>query len=292
MKIFFIGTVKFSFDALNALIRSGSEVVGVATREDTAMNSDYKDLRPLCDQFNLPYKIVNDINHPNNISFIKQTNPDVIYCFGWSNLLKTELLTLAPKGVVGFHPAHIPHNKGRHPIIWALCLGLKTTASSFFFMDEGADTGDILSQEIVPITEDDDAASLYDKLTNIAIEQILDFTISLAKGTNNRIRQLGTGNTWRKRGRRDGEIDFRMPSKNIFNLVRALAKPYIGAHLVYNNQEVKVWKTEMSNLGQANDEPGKVLDRNDHSFTVKTGDGAITILEHELENIPRIGNYI
>lgn len=292
MKIFFIGTVKFSYDALNALLHSGSEVVGVATREDTALNADYKDLRPLCNQFQVPYKIVNDINHPNNISFIKQTKPDVIYCFGWSNLLKAELLTLSSKGVIGFHPAHIPYNKGRHPIIWALCLGLKTTASSFFFMNEGADTGDILSQEIVPITEDDDAASLYDKLTKIAIGQILDFTISLAKGTNKRIRQIGEGNTWRKRGRRDGEIDFRMSSKNIYNLVRSLTKPYVGAHLMHNDQEYKIWKTAISDLGQSNEEPGKILDRNDRSFTVKTGDGAITVLDHELENIPQIGNYI
>ena len=57
------------------------------------------------------------------------------------------ILDLAPLGIIGFHPAALPRNRGRHPIVWALVLGLEETASTFFFMDKGADTGDILSQE-------------------------------------------------------------------------------------------------------------------------------------------------
>jgi len=64
-----------------------------------------------------------------------------------SSLLKKELLSLPPNGVLGYHPAKLPQNRGRHPLIWSLVLGLEESASTFYFMDEGADSGDILSQK-------------------------------------------------------------------------------------------------------------------------------------------------
>ena len=67
-------------------------------------------------------------------------------------------------GVIGYHPAALPKNRGRHPLIWALVLGLKKTASSFFIMDERADSGDVISQEEIIINDDDDASSLYAKM--------------------------------------------------------------------------------------------------------------------------------
>lgn len=65
------------------------------------------------------------------MNFISSLNPDIIYCFGWSKLLSPEIFCLAPKGVIGFHPTKLPHNRGRHPIIWSLVLGLEETASTF-----------------------------------------------------------------------------------------------------------------------------------------------------------------
>jgi len=293
MRIFFIGTVRFSYNSLKALLESGEEIVGVATKANSVINADYEDLDPLCRAYNIPCKIVNDINHPNNIEFIKNTSPDVIYCFGWSNLLKSELLFIPPKGIVGFHPAKIPYNRGRHPIIWALCLGLKTTAASFFFMDEEADTGDILSQVEVDIYDSDDANTLYERIVEVAIPEILLITQQLKSGLENRLPQdKEEGNAWRKRSKRDGEIDFRMSSKSIYNLVRALTKPYVGAHIFYNGQDFKVWSVEIVDYEKDNVEPGKILMADDVNFIVKTADGAVKILKHEFTEIPKIGAYL
>ena len=71
---------------------------------------------------------------------------------GWSRIIGKELLAVPPKGIVGYHPAALPANRGRHPIIWALALGLKETASTFFFMDNGADSGPIISQKSLIIS--------------------------------------------------------------------------------------------------------------------------------------------
>ena len=88
----------------------------------------------------------------------------MIFCFGWSSLLKERVLNIPPMGVIGYHPAKLPENRGRHPLIWAIALGLENSASTFFFMDKGADSGDILSQVDFNISYQDDAQSVYQKV--------------------------------------------------------------------------------------------------------------------------------
>ena len=292
MRIFFIGTVLFSQQALQKLVAIGAEVVGVATKEASAFNADFADLTPICEKAGIPYRFLTDLNTPESLEYIRSLKPDVLFCFGWSSLLKTELLNLAPMGVVGFHPAALPHNRGRHPLIWALALGLPQTASTFFFMDEGADTGDILSQAAIDIAYEDDAASLYEKMTQTALQQIETFHAQLESGSYPRLQQdHSQANSWRKRGRADGKIDFRMSSRSIYNLVRALTRPYVGAHVEVNGQDVKVWKVRELPFEQPNFEPGKVLAVENGQITVKTGDGAIVLAEHEFAELPEPNSY-
>lgn len=293
MKIVFIGTVEFSKKALEKLISINAQVIGVCTKEKSDFNSDFANLTSICLKNNIKYKYVENINSKETIMWISSLNPDIIFCFGWSTLIKKELLNLAPMGVVGYHPAKLPQNRGRHPLIWALALGLKQSASTFFFMDEGADNGDILSQENFEILDTDDAKSLYSKVIDIALLQIEEFIPKLKNKTYMRIEQQHhLSNTWRKRDKEDGKIDFRMSSKAIYNLVRALAKPYVGAHIEYKNQDVSIWKVKILENTQNNIETGKVLKTKDNTFIVKTYDGAIEILEHEFNNLPKTGEYL
>jgi methionyl-tRNA formyltransferase len=102
------------------------------------------------------------------------------------------------------------------------------------------------------------------------------------------------GNNWRKRSIKDGLIDFRMSSSMICNLVKALTKPYVGAHLEFSNSEIKVWEVELNkfDVTQSNIEPGKVLNVIDDKIEVKTGDSAIWLINHEFTELPKIGSYI
>lgn len=245
LRILFIGTVQFSEAALKKLIDINANIVGVITKKESSFNADFVDLSTLAKQNNIPFLHVKSANSNEAIKFIKERKPDVIYCFGWSEILKKDILNLPRMGVIGFHPAKLPQNRGRHPIIWALFLGLNETASTFFFMDEGADSGDIISQEIVPINYEDDAYSLYRKITEVALKQIEKFTLELEVGSFKRIPQDNSkANYWRKRNELDGVIDFRMSSRAVYNLVRALTKPYIGADVLYKGKKYKVWKAK------------------------------------------------
>ncbi|WP_149723711.1 formyltransferase family protein [Campylobacter concisus] len=293
MKILFIGTVEFSYKALKKLIDLNAEIVGVCTKNKSDFNSDFSDLTPLCKKSGIPFKYVDDINSNENIAWIRSISPDIIFCFGWSNLIKKDLLSLPKMGVVGYHPALLPKNRGRHPLIWALALGLNDSGSTFFFMTEGADDGDILSQEKVEILYEDDAKSLYDKVSNIALKQIASFLPKLQNNSFEIVKQNNDlANVWRKRGKVDGRIDFRMTSRAIYNLVRALTKPYVGAHVEYNGQDISIWKVEEVEFDQNNIEFGKVLENDGKSIVVKTYDKAIKIIDHGFKELPKVGEYL
>jgi methionyl-tRNA formyltransferase len=293
MRAVFIGTVEFSLRSLEKLIGLNVNLVGVITKESSSFNSDFVDLKPLCISNGIPCLYVDDINSLDSIKWIKDLNPDVIFCFGWSSLIKKEILNIAPMGVVGYHPAKLPMNRGRHPLIWALALGLEESASTFFFMDEGADTGDILSQVDFEISYQDDARSIYDKVNDIALCQIEDFIPRLKQGKYSKVKQDGLrSNSWRKRNEIDGLIDFRMSSRAIYNLTRALTKPYVGAHIKYRGKNISIWKVKEVDVVKENIEPGSVLNANNKSFIVKSYDGAVEVIGHDFKILPKVGEYL
>ena len=293
MRIVFVGAVEFSLRALECLFALDAEIVGVCTLQESKFNADHVDLSSFSDAHGIPSFYVDDINSTETLNWIRDKAPDVILCFGWSRLIEQDLLDLAHMGVVGFHPAALPANRGRHPIVWALVLGLKKTASTFFFMDAGADSGDILSQQEILIAEQDDARALYDKVIQTALTQIAEFLPKLANGSFQRIKQNEQfANVWRKRSSADGKIDWRMSAQSIHNLVRGLAAPYVGAHFLVDGKEIKVWKTAIVMDMPNNVEAGKVLLQTNSKLVVKCGVDAISLLVTQPEFKANVGSYL
>lgn len=294
MKIAFIGCVDFSFALLETLVDMPQvEIVLVVTKSASSANADFRSLEPMAQSIGAP--CINVDRQPSILleAEIAKAEADIVFCFGWSHLLPRTVLNAAPGGVVGYHPALLPQNRGRHPIIWALVLGLRTTGSTFFIMDEGADSGDILNQAVIAIDEEDDAGTLYEKLKAKAKLQIKSTVKGLADETLvPRQQDHAAANTWRKRSAPDGMIDWRMSAMTIHNLVRGLAHPYSGAGCRYGTDHVKIWKTALVEGAFNNLEPGKILRHNDRQLVIKCGDGAIRLLDHEFTELPRIGSYL
>lgn len=282
MRVFLIGCVKSSEIFLKRLIEMDADVAGVITKSESKFNSDFVDLGEICRNHKIDYLYVHNINDREAKDYIKEKDVDLILCLGWSQLLDEEVLALPRLGCVGFHPAQLPFNRGRHPLIWALALGLEQTASTLFLMDATADTGKIISQNVIEIAYSDDAESLYHKVMDAAVDQLTEVMHDFENHTLNVIEQsAGEGNAWRKRGKEDGRIDWRMSSKSVYNLVRALTKPYVGAHFLHEDREYKVWKVqERFEKGYENIEPGKVVRViSDNNFWVKAGDNLIEVME-------------
>lgn len=296
MKMIFMGCVEFSDAALRKVLElrnRGIEVAGVITRRYSSAHSDFKSLEPMAKDSRIPCLLADDASESQTANWIRSTSPDVIYCFGWSQLLGKEILAASRLGVIGYHPAALPQNRGRHPIIWTLALGLRQTASTFFFMDEGADSGDILSQRKVSISDQEDAGTLYQKLIDTAMVQIEEFTMQLVSGRYPREKQNhAEANVWRKRSKEDGRIDWRMNAQSVCNLVRALARPYPGAYFLYQKEEISVWKAEKIPVEERNIEPGKILAVENRTLIVKCGEDAVRLVEHGFQRLPQKGEYL
>lgn len=294
MRAIFIGCVESSYRMLTALINSDAvEIVGIVTKISSTFNADFCSLTGLAVTHNIQYLIDDGNNQAALYSWLREMKPDVIFCVGWPYLLKDNILSVPGHGVIGYHPTDLPHNRGRHPIIWALALGLEKTASTFFVMVKEADAGPIVDKVEIQIFPDYDARELYDRLMEVAELQIVRIAQRLTLGTLNHECQNDTNsNVWRKRSKRDGLVDLRMSSKTIHNLVRALAKPYVGAHCVYLGNEFKIWRVQQIACDERHLEPGKILAVHGTTFVVKTGDGAILIIDHDLSQIPACGDYL
>ena len=295
MNIGFIGCVESSKATLEVLLNIKEvQVSAIVTREQSGVNSDFFDLSGLAIDHGIPYHIEDPNNRIYTTHFLSKFDLDYIYCIGWSYLLSEDLLNLPKNGVIGFHPAKLPQNRGRHPIIWAIALGLEETASTFFLMDEGADSGPIVSQIVVPIQPDDDARSLYDRLILIATEQVGQFTRNLVSGcVEFKVQDESRANYWRKRSRLDGRIDFRMSAESINRLSRALASPYPGAEIALGDEIITIRSTTISTRSYpVNIEPGFVLQVMPVRVLVKCADDQAIWLKDVDVTLFKEGDYL
>jgi methionyl-tRNA formyltransferase len=290
MRIVFVGAVEFSRHCLKEVLKNGGDVVAVLTlaKEHAGFHTDYAGLSDVAIQHGTTVYRINNINDPENVKLIQSLSPDIIFVFGWSQLIAKSILDIPPLGCIGSHPALLPQNRGRHPIVWALAEGLEESGLTFFYLDEGADSGDILWQRPFPITREDDARSLYEKIKGLASEAIAEFLPQLEQGIAPRVPQDHSQATyWRKRTGKDGEIDWAAPTVKIYNLIRALARPYVGAHTYAAGRKVTIWRAILPRRplptkadGVA---PGTVFTTTGKGLAVRTGDGYLKICGYELE---------
>lgn len=298
MRIGFIGCVDFSHAMLATLIEQvGVEIVGVATKAKSTFNADFCDLTELAAAHGIPAIYQGGGEQQALGEWFETKNPDIIFCIGWPNLLHQSVFHAARLGVFGYHPADLPKNRGRHPIIWALVLGLQETASTFFRIDGGVDSGPIVSKEMVSISPDEDAATLYARLLALAKRQAIDIVARARTGDLRGVEQnLADGNVWRKRSKIDGRIDWRMSADAIHNLVRGITRPYPGAYCEIRDangaREASIWRVRPVACDAPNLEPGKILRVEGGVIRVKAGEGAIELLEHEIAPLPAEGDYL
>ncbi len=291
----FIGSVVYSAYCLRALLEMKVNIVDIMCpyKETARFNTDYNDLGDVARAFgkDVTYfnKIIDQEEH------IKEIGPDIIFVLGLSQIIPDNILEIPTIGCIGSHPALLPQNRGRHPIIWALANGLKISGITLFWIDKGVDSGDIWGQKSFDIDISDDAMSVYKKVIKFTIEILEENIRDLENRKICRTKQNEkNANYWRKRLPKDGEVDWRMSSKRIYDLVRALVNPYVGANFKYKAKDVKVWKVEIveSDEDVEKIEPGKVLRVQDNSFCVKSGNGIVRIVEHDAEAVPGLGEYL
>ena len=281
-KIILIGNIKNTFSLLKVIFKYSNNFDLFVITNKNKKKSDYFNLEPFCKKNKIPIYFTKDINNLQTFNIIKKFIPDYIFCFGWSQILKKELLNIVKDFSLGYHPAKLPQNRGKHPLIWAIVLGLKETASTFFKLDKKVDNGDIINQKKIKISSKDNALSLYKKMEKISCKQLNDILKRIISSKVKRIKiKTNNSNIWRKRNFKDGVINWRMSSLNILNLVKGLYYPYPFAGTYYNGKYISVKKVQIIKKKIQNAEFGKILHLNKNKPHVKCGDYIIKILSYE-----------
>lgn len=282
MKILFIGTVLFSKNILDEIRKSKNTLVGVIGKRNNKFNSDYCDIPRHAKKSNIKGIYTNNINSKKTVNWIRKKKPDLIFCIGWNSLIKKEILKIPSNGVIGYHPSDLPKNKGRHPIIWSLVLGLNNIGSSFYFMDEKADNGRVISKRMLKLKKNSNALNVYEQLIQIGKKQVRKILKDFKNNKIKSYKQKKHGqNLWRKRKFEDGIIDWRMDAKKIKCLVNALYKPYPGANFIAKGRKVTLWKCKIISNRIKNLEPGKILNFRNNKPIVKCGSHSLKLEKFE-----------
>lgn len=293
MRILVIGNIVITQNIILRLLNLKCNIVGVVSGKKK-LNSDFADIKKTCRKKNLSHYFTRDINNEATFKWIYKKKPDFIFCFGWSRLIKNKLLKVFKNKIIGMHPAKLPYNRGRHPLIWPIILGMKQSALTFFLLDKGVDTGQILDQKIFKISKTEKSYTLYQKVNQIALNRLPKI---LSKLKNLKIKNIKLispkGNFWRKRNVNDGIVDWRMSAVDILKLINALNKPYIGCQFIYKKKLIKIWKGKILKSKKFhNIEYGKVIKKMNNSYLIKCADYPILISNLEPNVNLKVGCYL
>jgi methionyl-tRNA formyltransferase len=193
------------------------------------------------------------------------------------------LLALPSLGFIGMHPTMLPVGRGRAPIPWAIILGLKETGVTWFYVDPGADTGDILVQQSVPVLDSDTSSTLGARTDDVAAQLLCKALPLLANDHAPRIKQDESAVTvWPRRKPEDGVMDWSRDAGALCRWIRALTHPYPGAFTHLTGRKLWVWSAERVILPLAG-APGEVLAVDQRGAIVSTGKGLLNLTHVQWE---------
>ncbi len=271
---------------LEELLRQRAEVVAVAThRDDPGERIWFGSVAHLASAHGLPVHTPDDPNVPEFVEEIRRLEPDLIFSFYYRRLLSTALLVIPSLGAINLHGSLLPKYRGRAPLNWVLVHGEKATGVTLHYMDAQADHGDIIAQRVVPIAIEDTALTLSRKLTFAARGLLAETYPLIVTGQAPRTPQdHSAATTFGRRRPTDGLIEWSHSAWQIYNLVRAVTRPFPGAFTLWRGRRVFVWAARPPSRRRADAEPGTLQGCGaGRVLEVATGQGILEILRIQVE---------
>ena len=302
MRILFMGTPDFAKESLEAVYNAGYEIIGVVTNPDKpkgrGMKMMFTPVKEFALEKNIP--IYQPLKVRNNTEFIeemKELNPDVICVVAYGKILPKEILDIPEKGCINVHGSLLPKYRGAAPIQWAVLNGEKTTGVTTMYMDIGMDTGDMILKKEVSIGEDETTGELWNRLSKIGGEILVDTLKLIENGKAPREKQGEAFSMAPMLDKQMARIDWKnKTAEEIKNLVRGL-NPIMGAFSMLDNKKIKFWKVQKLEEKEEYKklENGTVImSDSKKGLYIKAKDGIIKVLEIQGENAKRmpIGDFL
>ena len=312
MKIVFMGTPDFARSALEKIIEAGHEVVLVVTQPDKPKGRSGEllpcDVKVCALEHNIPVFQPVKIKQQEHVDYLKTIDADIFVVAAFGQILSQEILDIPRFGCVNIHASILPEYRGAAPIQQAIIDGKKTTGVTIMQMAAGMDTGDILLQREIGIDEEETGGSLFDKLSKLGGELIVEALPKIEKGELTPIPQdEALATKCGKLSKDMGKIDFSKDAETIRNLIRGL-NPWPSAFTSLGGKMMKIWHARAlspvdfgslcnslspEDIARAKEIEkakayGSILAVLKDSFVVLTGDGYLQINEVQLEGKKRM----
>ncbi len=284
MNILFYGDGPWAHDSLRKIITSGEfNVKGVVLRYETRDSV----LRRIAEDYGINVYVDQNVNSQDFVVFSKSLDLDLSISMSFNQIIKKELRETNRIGFINCHAGKLPYYRGRNILNWVLINDEKEFGVTAHFIDDGIDTGDIISQLLIPIEEMDNYNTLLKKAIERAPEVLFDAMIKIKSNRYHVIKQKHIPGTYFSRRRIGDEfINWEWSSRKIHNFVRALVLPAPGAQAFIKQKKVFIWETEETNIPKYISTPGEIIKIETDGIIVKTGDSAIKIKKISTERKP------
>lgn len=286
MKIVFFGSGKFSLPVLKYLIGFRREdLLAVVTQPDRKAGRKLE-LKPTpVKEYLIRYSPGIRLFQPENVNqqdLIKEIElfkPNLFLVCSFGQILGSRLLSLPSKFALNLHASLLPKYRGAAPVNWAIINGERVTGVSIFKMEAGLDRGEIAVQKSCQIEPEDDALSLEEKLSQLAVELLQEVLEKLDKNSLKFRPQEGEVSYAPKLKKEDGLLDWNWDAEQIQNRVRGL-QPWPCAFSYLRGELFKIYSAKViqSQAGS----PGEIIFLNKESLLVKCGQDALSLLEVQL----------
>lgn len=202
--------------------------------------------------------------------------PDAIVTAAYGLIFPQAILDIPPRGSINIHASLLPRWRGAAPVQRALLAGDRVTGISIMQMDAGLDTGPVLLQSQIPISDDDTAGTLTDRLAGLGGDLVVRALDALEAGALRAVPQPDQGVSYApKVDKRESRVDWREDAAAVHRRVRAF-NPVPGARASVRGVELKIWSSAPA---AGNGRAGEVLDAGSEGVRVACGSGALRVTE-------------
>lgn len=292
MRVVYMGTPDFAVNTLQALIDSDHEIIGVVTQPDKpkgrGKKMQFTPVKELAAAYDIPVYQPVKVREEAFIAKLKEMEPDIIIVAAFGQILPEEILSLPKYGCINVHASLLPKYRGAAPIQWCILNGEKETGVTIMYMEKGLDTGDMIAKVRVPIDDMDTGDSLHDKLAAAGAELLIGTLPAIEAGEIIREKQDDGASSYAKMLTKDmGHIDFTETALTISRLIRGMYA-WPGAFTCFQGKTLKIYEADIVSCGEEAAKPGQVIAVDKKSFTVACGEGALRILNLQLEGKKRM----
>ncbi len=274
-----IGCTKSTENLISSLIKNIEvDFIGLITLDSSVSNQKARFTKIESKKFEKEFDVVSVLNlHEIEIEErLFSWNLDVLIEIGWSHKIPKSILRAPKLGTVGIHNSLLPAFQGGASLNWALIKDFTSWGCTLFHLEENIDAGEIIFQETFEITDEDDINSLFLKSDSLSIEMINRFLPLACDNSAPRVKQNPEKiSKTAKRSPEDSKIEWSLDNRSIFNLVRALKRPYPNAFSFFAKKKVLINGAKIVDGEKAI--AGTVTDILSSGIVVGTGSGSILI---------------